>query len=279
MTKSGAYARGAWIAAAAVLVLLGTILPAFCAGSGMTIKGSTTVLPIAQVAAEEFMNKNPGISISVQGGGSGVGIASLLDGTTDIADASRKIKDTEVQKARSKGVEPFENIIAMDGIAVVVHPSNPIHRLTRDQIRAVYTGRISDWTELGGRGSRIVVISRDTSSGTFEAFEELALSKDKVRPDAMTTASNQATAQIVAQTPDAIGYIGFGYVSPKVKAVEVDGVPCTRANILKGAYTLSRPLFMYTNGSPSGSVKKFIDFVLSPEGQKLVGEEGFVGLK
>lgn len=279
MTHCKAYAIGACVTATAVLLLLGTVTPAVCAGKDITIKGSTTILPIAQVAAEEFMARNPDIGISVQGGGSGVGIASLLDGTTDIANASRRIKSSEMAKAPAAGVEPFETVIAMDGIAVVVHPSNPVSRLTRDRIRDIYTGRITDWAELGGRSSRIVVISRDTSSGTFETFEELALSKDKVRPDALTTASNQATAQAVSQTPGAIGYIGFGYMSTKVKAVDVDNATCTRENVLDGKYTLSRPLFMYTNGTPSGSVKKFLDFVLSSEGQRLVEEEGFVGLK
>lgn len=252
---------------------------AFAAGTDMTIKGSTTVLPIAQVAAEEFMEANPDINISVQGGGSGVGIASLLDGTTDIADASRKIKSKEIDKAKAAGINPYENIIAMDGIAVVVHPSNAIKNLSKDQIKAIYTGSISDWSKLGVKGGKIVVITRDSSSGTFETFENLALNKEKVRADALTTASNQAVAQTVAQTPGAIGYVGIGYLSGKIKDVTVDGSKCTKENIVKGKYPLSRPLFMYTNGKPAGNAKKFLDFVFSERGQKIVEEEGFVGIK
>ncbi len=267
-----------------LVVLMAAILSlpfpsgARAAADRLTIKGSTTVLPIAQAAAEEFMGKNPSTAISVQGGGSGVGIASLLDGTTDIADSSRRIKGEEIAKAGKTGVQPSENIVAMDGIAVVVHPTNPVSRLTREQIKAVYTGKISNWSELGGRNLKIVAVSRDTSSGTFESFEELALNKEKVRPDALTSASNGAVAQTVAQTPGAIGYLGLGYLTRKEKAVDVDGVKCTEANVLAKKYPLSRPLFMYTNGAPRGTVKKFLDFVRGREGQALVKEAGFVPL-
>ncbi len=273
------FSKSIFITATAVLFSIALSTSAYAAGNSLTIKGSTTVLPIAQAAAEEFMDKNPGINISVQGGGSGVGIASLLDKTTDIADSSRNIKNEEKTKAKGSGVNPYENIIAMDGIAVIVHPSNPVKNLTREQIKAVYTGKISNWSELGGKNARIVVVSRDSSSGTFESFEELVLNKEKVRRDALTTASNQAGAQTVAQTPGAIAYVGLGYITPRVKAVDVDGVKCTKQNVLNKKYALSRPLFMYTNGLPAGNVKKFIDFIKSKEGQKLVEEEGFVGLK
>ena len=248
-------------------------------GNDITIKGSTTVLPIAQVAAEVFMDDNSDINVSVQGGGSGLGIASLIDNTTDIANASRKIKSKEIDKAKAAGIDPYETVVAMDGIAVIVHPSNTIDGLTIARIKSIYTGKVSNWSELGGKNAKIVVISRDSSSGTFETFENLALKKEKVRPDALTTASNQAVAQTVAQTPGAIGYVGLGYLSKKVKDITVDGTRCTKGNIVSGSYPLARPLHMYTNGKPKGKVKKFIDFVTSAEGQKLVEEEGFVGLK
>ena len=249
------------------------------AGNEVTIKGSTTVLPVAQVTAEVFMDRNPDVNISVQGGGSGVGIASLLDGTTDIADSSRKIKDKEISRAKELGIAPHEIVIAMDGIAVIVHPSNIISYLTREQIKAIYTGKVSNWAQIGGEDRKIVVVSRDTSSGTFEAFENLALDKEKVRPDALTTASNQAVVMTVASAPNAIGYAGLGYLSKKVKPLRVDGTECTKETIISGSYPLSRPLFMYTNAEPEGKTKQFIDFILSEEGQKLVEEEGFVGLK
>jgi phosphate transport system substrate-binding protein len=265
------------IMAALIITMSGAMVHA--AGNTFTIKGSTTVLPVAQAAAEVFMEKNPGVNISVQGGGSGVGISSLLDKTTDIATSSRKIKPEEIEKAKASGVNPNEIAIALDGIAVIVHPTNSVKALTKAQIKDVYTGKIANWSELGGKNAKIVVINRDTSSGTYEAFETLALNKEKVRPDALTTASNQAVAQTVSQTPGAIGYIGHGFLSSKVKAVTVDKIECTKQNIQSDKYPLSRYLYVYTNGKPSGSVLKFIDFLLGAEGQKLVVEEGFVEIK
>ena len=249
------------------------------AGKNLIIKGSTTVLPIAQTVSEVFMDRNPEINISVQGGGSGVGIASLLDGTTDIADSSRKIQAKELARAKDMGIQPYETIIALDGIALIVHPLNILNYLTREQVKAIYTGKISNWSQLGGEDKKIVVISRDTSSGTFEAFELLVLDKEKVRPDALTTASNQAVVMTVASSPNTIGYAGLSYVTKKVKALKIDKVECTSETILSGEYPLSRPLYMYTNGAPEGLTKQLIDFVLSAEGQKLVEEEGFEGVK
>ena len=245
----------------------------------ITIKGSTTVLPIAQATAEVFMDRHPEVNISVQGGGSGFGIASLIDGSTDIADASRPMKEKEIIKARSKGVYPHEIIVAKDGIAIIVHLSNPVDNLTSDQILDIYSGKISDWSSLGGKNMKIVVVSRDTSSGTYEAFEELALKGERVRPDALTTASNQQVAMTVANTPGAIGYIGLGYLSSRLKAVKVNGIPCTADTVISGKYPLSRPLFMYTNGKPKGIIKDYIGFVLSEEGQRLVREQGYVGIR
>jgi len=245
----------------------------------ITIKGSTTVLPIAQSCAEAFMNQHSDVNISVQGGGSGVGIASIIDGTADIGDASRSIKDSEREKAKSNNVDAYENVVALDGIAVIVHLKNSVSALTKDQIKDVYTGKISNWADLGGKKGKIVVISRDSSSGTFETFNELALEKEKVRPDALMNASNNAVAQTVARTPGAIGYIGLGYLTSSVKAVDVDGIEATKENVVNGSYSLARKLFMYTNGAPTGLTKQFIDFILSDAGQKLVDKAGFVSIK
>lgn len=255
---------------------LGLALPAFAGKAVM--EGSTTVLPIAQKAAEVFMNNNPGEEISVRGGGSGVGIASIIDGTCDIAIASRAMKPAELEKASKKGRDLKAHVIAMDAIANIVHPSNPLTNLTREQIKRIYTSRASNWKEFGGPDLRIVVISRDTASGTFEAFSDLVLDKKRVRPDAIMQASNQTIAGIVARTPGAIGYVGLGYLTSAVKAIGVDGVMPTRDNVLKNKYRISRPLFMYTKGKPEGTVKKYIDFLKSPAGQKIVNEEGFIGL-
>lgn len=249
------------------------------ANSTITIKGSTTVLPIAQNMAEVFMDRHHNVNISVQGGGSGVGIASIIEGTCDIADSSRKAKDKEIKKAKSNGINLTANIIAMDGIAVIVHPSNKIYEITKKQIKDIYTGKISNWSKVGGKKQRIVAISRDTASGTFEAFNKLVLKKERVRQDALMQASNQTIVSIVSKTSGAIGYVGLGYLSNKVKALIVNGVKPSKQTVASGTYSLSRPLFMYTNGKPKGTVKKFVDFILSEEGQKIVEEIGYIGLK
>ena len=249
------------------------------AENNIVAKGSTTVLPISQACAEAFMDQNKDIDISVQGGGSGVGIASIIDGTCDIGNASRPIKEKEIKTAEEKGVDVFVNIVARDAIAVVLHPANDIDGLTLQQIKAIYTGEVSNWSEVGGPNQEIVVISRDSSSGTFEAFNELALDKEKVRPDALLQASNSAVATTVANTPGAIGYVGLGYVNEKIKAITVENVMPSKETVNSDTYPLARPLFMYTNGEPTGAVKEFMDFVMSEEGQKLVEENGYISVK
>ena len=249
------------------------------AENNIVIKGSTTVLPIAQPCAEVFMDQNPDIDISVQGGGSGVGVASIIDGTCDIGNSSRSVKEEEIATAREKGVHIFENIVARDAIAVIVNPANALTGLTLDQVKGIYTGEISNWSEVGGSDQVIVVVSRDSASGTFEAFNELALQKEKVRPDSLLQASNSAVATTVANTPGGIGYVGLGYITGRIKAIEVNGVMASKETVNAATYPLARPLFMYTNGEPSGIVKEFIDFVMSEEGQKLVEENGFISVK
>ena len=268
-----------FVSVAGMMIVMAAAGLVFAADGSITIKGSTTVLPIAQATAERFMQKNSNVSISVQGGGSSVGIASIIDGTADIGDASRPIKDKELDKAVTNGVSPKANVVAMDGIAVIVNSSNAISEMTRQQIKDIYTGKISEWPAVGVSGGKIVVVSRDSASGTFEAFTEKALDGQKTRPDSLLQASNQAVAQTVASTPGAIGYIGLGYMSAAVKPVKVDGVECTKDTVLSGTYPLARPLFMYTNGTPKGALKEYMDFVLSAEGQQLVEENGFVSLK
>jgi len=245
----------------------------------IVMAGSTTVLPIAQKTAEVFMDENPNVDISVRGGGSSVGITALIDGTCDIADSSRPIKDTEIQKANSRGKDPVAHIIALDGIAVVVNKANPVSRLSKKQVKDIFMGKITDWSQVGGNPGKIVVVSRDTSSGTFEAFGTLVMNNEKVVPSALMQASNQAVAQIVAQTPGAIGYVGLGFMSKELKPVEIDGVMPSKETVLSGKYPVTRPLFMYTNGKPQGIIKKYLDFVKSPRGQDLVETQGYVGLK
>jgi phosphate transport system substrate-binding protein len=203
----------------------------------------------------------------------------LLDKSCDIADASRAIKEKELDKAVTNGVDPTANIVAMDGLAVIVNSSNSVSKMSKKQIKDIFTGKISNWSQVGGNDEKIVVVSRDTSSGTFETFLNLVLGGDKVRPDALMQASNQAVATTVISTPGAIGYVGLGFISSSVKAVEIDGVMPSKETVVSGKYSITRPLFMYTNGKPKGTVKDFIDFILNDEGQKIVEEEGFVALR
>lgn len=264
------------------LVAMGALILSFalpCYAEKIVVEGSTTVLPIAQKTAEVYMDKNPGADISVRGGGSGVGIASLSDKNCDIADSSRPIKDTELDKAVNNGVDVVANIVAMDGLAVIVNPSNNVSKLTKKQVKDIFMGTISNWSQLGGNNEKIVVVSRDTSSGTFEAFLTLVLDGNKTRSDALMQASNQAVATTVAGTPGAIGYVGLGFLSSSVKAIEINGVMPSKETVVSGKYPVTRPLFMYTNGKPKGLVKEYLDFVLSAQGQQLVEEDGFVGLK
>lgn len=244
----------------------------------LVVQGSTTVLPIAQAAAEVFMQNNPEVNISVRGGGSGNGIAALIDGICDIADASRPMKVKEILLCQKKGISPVPHIVAMDGIAVIVHPSNPVQGLSMEQIKDIYTGKITNWKELGGKDQKIVVVSRDSSSGTFETFEKIVLKGKKIIPEALAQASNKTVATIVATTKGAIGYVGLGYLSSTVKALLVNGITPEQATVVSGKYPISRPLYMYTNGAPQGIAKDFLEFICSKEGQKIVEKQGFVPL-
>jgi len=247
--------------------------------NSVTMNGSTTVLPIAQKAAEEFMKKHPDINVSVRGTGSGDGIKALLDGATDIANSSRAMKKEEKESAGRKGVNPIEHQIALDAIVPIVNPSNPVTNLTMDQIKAIYVGVITNWRELGGENKDIVVISRDSSSGTYEFFVEYVLKKERPMPECLLQASNGAVAQAVAKNKYAIGYVGLGYVNKDVKALTVNNVKASVETVHDRSYPIWRPLYMYTNGEPAGNVKVFIDFVKSDEGQKIAEQEGFVSLK
>jgi phosphate transport system substrate-binding protein len=245
----------------------------------LRMDGSTTVLPIAQKAAEVFMKKNPNVRVFVSGSGSGTGIKALLDGTTDIADSSREAKEKEIASGKEKGVVLTAHKIALDGIVPVVHPSMKINDITTEQLRDIYNGKIKSWKELGGPNRPIAVVSRDTSSGTYEVWEEKILKGDRVRPDALLVASNGQAVQTVAENKFAIGYIGIGYVDKSLKVLKVNGKVATTKSIRDGSWPIARPLFMYTNGKPAGVIAKFINFMVSKEGQKVVNEVKYVSLK
>ena len=245
----------------------------------ITMSGSTTVLPIAQACAEEFMNINPNVNISVRGGGSSIGVKDIMAGTVEIGNASRDAKEKEINKAKESGIDLYQNIVANDGIAVIVNPKNTITNLSIAQIQAIYTGKITNWKQLGGPDMNIVVISRDTSSGTYEVFYEIAMNKQNIIPGCIMVASNNAAVTSVKDTPGAIAYAGLGYLSSSVKPIQVNGVDPTFKNILAGNYPIARKLNMYTNGAPKGLTKAFMDFILSSEGQNIVEKQGFIKIK
>lgn len=262
-----------------LLSMVGTGLAA--AREEIILTGSTTVLPVAARWAEVFMKVNPDISVSVFGGGSGVGIAALTERATDIAMASRFMRMREFEAAAAAGVMPVAHEIAIDGLSIVVHPDNPITQLTIEQVKAIYTGEITNWRELGGPNMRIVAFSRDTASGTFGFFEDEVLDDALMDPGVLFKVSNAAIAGAVAATRGGIGYVGIGFVGPGVAAVAVaarEGDPFvypTLETIADGTYVLSRPLFLFTDGWPEGALLAFIRFAQSPAGQELVLKEGF----
>ncbi len=248
------------------------------AASSVVIKGSTTVLPVAQGTLEAFMKKNPGVQISLSGGGSGEGIKSLIDKTADIATSSREIKKEEVELARTKNINPVVHVVAHDAIIPVVHPKNKVGNLSIDQLSQIYQGKITNWKEVGGEDLKIVVISRDSSSGTFESWDHFVMKKSKVTPRAQMLASNGAIVTAIAKNRYAISYLGIGYINKSVKPLQVNGVTASVQTALSKSYPLSRELYMYTDGDAKGDVAKYIDFVKSAEGQKIVVKEGFVPL-
>ena len=252
-----------------IVVLAGTLV----------IKGSTTVLPIAQKVAEAYMKQNPDVKISISGGGSGNGMKALIDGSTDIADSSRFIKPKEVSLAVGKGVYPVPFAVAYDCIVPVVHPSNPVTNITMDQLKAIYKGEIKNWKEVGGPDRPIVVVSRDTSSGTYEVWHKKVMKKERVFPGALLQASNGAVAQAVSKNKNTIGYISLGYLDKGIKALMVNQITGSEETTLNGTYPVSRPLYMFTKGWPKGDTLNFINFVLNPEkGQKYVRDAKYVPL-
>jgi phosphate transport system substrate-binding protein len=264
-----------------IIVLLTTVMitTTFAFAGNLVIKGSTTVLPIAQKAVEAYMSEHPDVKISLSGGGSGNGIKAIVDGSTDIANSSRFIKDKEVKLAHEKGVYPVPFAVAYDSIIPVVHPSNNISNITTDQLKAIYKGKIRNFKELGGPNLKIVVISRDTSSGTYETWAKKVMKKERVTPRAQVMASNGAIVQAVSNNKHAMGYIGIGYLNRKVKPLKVNGVEGTEATTLNGTFPIARPLFMFTKGWPKGDTLNFINFMLNPnKGQKYVKEAGYVRL-
>jgi len=289
----------------ALVLLLGILVSNACApagpASGATLKtgdvqtiqnkGSDTIVNLALAWAETYTAQHPEVRIAVTGGGSGTGIAALINGTVDIANASRAMKPEELERARANGVEPVEHVIAADAIAVVVHPSNPIDGLTIDQLSDIFSGQVTNWWEVGGEDRPIVLLSRESNSGTHIYFLEEVVRKGEkgnqalFSPDTLLMPSSEGISHEIRQNPNAIGYDGLGYVTEDQKTLAVAiraGEPYVLpaiATVKDGSYPIARSLYMYTNGQPTGVIKDYLDWILSDEGQAIVRELGFVPLR
>jgi phosphate transport system substrate-binding protein len=254
------------------------------ATAAVTVKGSDTMVILAQRWAEEYMKKNPGKKVQVTGGGSGTGIAALINGTTEVANASRAMKADEQAKVRDRfSVLPTEIPVAKDGVAVYVSAANPLEQLTVEQLRDIYLGDVTNWKQVGGPDARIVLYSRENSSGTYVFFKEHVLGGDDFASAAQTLPGTAAVVNAVARERNGIGYGGAAYAKG-VKELKIGGkdgqaYAATAENVKAGKYPLSRPLFMYTRGKPSGEAKAFIDFCLSAEGQGIVTQVGYFPIK
>ncbi len=254
-------------------------------------KGSDTIVNLALAWAERYQVLHPEVRISVTGGGSGTGIAALINKTVDIANASRQISKEELLQAQTNGVEPVEFVIARDAIAVIVNPHNPVSQLTLQQISDIYSGKINNWTEVGGENRPIVRLSRETNSGTHVYFLETVLrlgqkdNKTLFSTDTLLLPSSEGITAEVRDNPNAIGYDGLGYVTPEVKVVAVAtkaGQPYvlpSAESVNDGAYPIARDLYMYTIGQPQGAIKDYLDWIQGPEAQTIVKNLGFVPLK
>ncbi len=288
-----------------ILILLISVMLAGCDNSGsgpsgkpegttesshdyISIKGSDTMVHLTSAWAENYMSNHSGSQISVTGGGSGTGIAALLNGTTDICAASRKIREKEVELGGQKGIKIEEFAVAMDGIALIVNPANPVGALSLAQIRGIFTGAYKNWQEVGGSDTPIIVLSRESSSGTFVFFQEHVLDRADYTANARLLPGTSALVQAVSADAGAIAYVGMGFIADAGQAIKVvnvgktesdEAVDPTEQTVRAGEYPIARPLYLYVNGAPQGLVKDFIDFCLSDDGQRIVRETGYVTIK
>jgi phosphate transport system substrate-binding protein len=247
----------------------------------VTVKGSDTMVILAQSWAENYMKEHAGRTIQVTGGGSGVGIAALINGGTDICEASRPMKDLEKQQARQRrGQEVKEIPVALDGVAIYVSESNPVPFLSQSQLKSIYLGKITNWKEVGGKDATIITYGRDNSSGTYQFFKEHVLKNEDFAREVQTLPGTGAIVNAISKDPSSIGYGGIAYASgvrivPVRREDNSEAVMPSLQTVKSGQYALSRNLFFYTLGEPAGDVKAFIDWVLSPEGQKLCEAVGY----
>lgn len=268
-------AKIAKITAVAALALCGA---GASAETKIVIDGSTTVGPISKAFADFYKENHSGVNITISESGSGNGVKSLMNNACDIANMSRFMKPAEFKSCVDKGILPVAHVVAFDGLAVVVNPKNPVKALTVSQIADIYTGKISNWKQLGGEDAKIVVVSRDTNSGTYETFNELVLKKADITKDAEYVGSNGQARTRVNTTKNAIAYVGLGFVDDTVKPLSVEGILPAAKSVSTGKYPIARPLYMFTNGYPKmgSDVYNFVTLHLSKEGREIVSDLGYI---
>jgi len=264
-----------------VTVLVGISALTAARGDAIVIKGSDTLgAKLVPQLAEQFKAQHPGTAFDIAAEGSATGFAALIDKTAAIGMASRPAKPEEIANGKAKGVDMKETTVAYDGIAVIVNTANSIKGLTKKQVEQIFTGEITDWSAVGGSGGKISVYTRNTSSGTYAEFKELAMKKRDYAPDSQKLAGNEQIAQEVGKNPNGVGYVGLAYTKASgIRVVPIDGASPSKESVLAKSYPYARPTFFYTNGEPTGVVKEFIDFTVGPEGQKIVEQVGFVPIK
>jgi len=264
-----------------VTVLVGISALTIGRADTIVIKGSDTLgAKLVPQLAEQFKAQHSGTAFNIAAEGSATGFAALIDKTAAIGMASRPAKPEEIANGKAKGIDLKETIVAYDGIAVIVNTANSIKGLTKKQVEQIFTGEITDWSAVGGSGGKISIYTRNTSSGTYAEFKELAMKKRDYAPDSQKLAGNEQIAQEVGKNPNGVGYVGLAYTKASgVRVVPIDGASPSKESVLAKSYPYARPTFFYTNGEPTGVVKEFIDFTVGPEGQKIVEQVGFVPIK
>jgi phosphate transport system substrate-binding protein len=247
----------------------------------LVIKGSDTLgAKLVPQLAEEYKARNPGVSFEIAAEGSTTGIAAITDGTAQIGMSSRRAKPTEMSAAQAKGVTLKPTIVAYDGIAVIVNSNNPLTGLTKRQVEQIFAGDITDWSAVGGTAGKISIYTRNTSSGTYSDFKDLAMKKRDYAASSQKMAGNEQIASEVGRNPNGIGYVGLAYMEgPGIKVSPIDGAVPSKESVLAKKYPFARPTFYYTNGEAMGEAAKFMDFTLSAEGQQIVSKVGFVPIK
>jgi phosphate transport system substrate-binding protein len=245
------------------------------------IKGSDTLgAKLVPTLAEEYKAKNPSVSFEIAAEGSTTGIAAIIDGTSQIGMSSRRAKTTEVSAAQAKGVTMNPIIVAYDGIAIIVNANSPVKNLTKRQVEQIFAGDITDWSAVGGPAGKISIYTRNTSSGTYSDFKDLAMKKRDYASSSQKMAGNEQITSEVGKNPNGIGYVGLAYINDAgIKVVSIEGLVPDKASVLSKKYPYARPTFYYTNGDPTGEAAKFIEFTLSDEGQKIAEKIGFVSIR